>query len=212
MEYKRDKSDQGALLLENNQLQVSLHQPVDYFPTARPMFFFVFLSSFLNAVPHSECVSLFFLSLQEQLMKALCDSVCVSRDSLSTLIMNYRSHLQTVVTATQLRAPHQHSRMHCSHAYYTISTNPNCVLCSVCMCVRARRVEREMAEDSRVCEISTEGTQPLGEKTALSRVLQEVHTHTHHRLRFGGGIRIYKWVNFLPKSHLLHTTQCFHLI
>ncbi|XP_060757252.1 evC complex member EVC isoform X2 [Neoarius graeffei] len=48
---------------------------------------------------------------KEQLMKALCDSVCVSRDSLSTLIMNYRSHLQTVVTATQLRAPHQHSQL-----------------------------------------------------------------------------------------------------
>ncbi|XP_017308177.1 evC complex member EVC isoform X2 [Ictalurus punctatus] len=48
---------------------------------------------------------------KEQLMKALGDSVCVSRDSLSTLIMNYCSHLQTVVTAMQLRPPQQHSQL-----------------------------------------------------------------------------------------------------
>ncbi|MCJ8739569.1 hypothetical protein PDJAM_G00048720 [Pangasius djambal] len=46
-----------------------------------------------------------------QLMKALCDSVCVSHDSLNTLIKNYCSHLQTVVTATQLRPPQQHSQL-----------------------------------------------------------------------------------------------------
>ncbi|KAF4092355.1 hypothetical protein AMELA_G00020000 [Ameiurus melas] len=48
---------------------------------------------------------------KEQLMKALGDNVCVSRDSLSTLIMNYCSHLQTVITATQLRPPQQHSQL-----------------------------------------------------------------------------------------------------
>ncbi|XP_058269017.1 evC complex member EVC isoform X1 [Hemibagrus wyckioides] len=48
---------------------------------------------------------------KEQLMKALCDSVCVSHDTLSTIIMNYCSHLQTVVTATQLRPPQQHLQL-----------------------------------------------------------------------------------------------------
>ncbi|XP_027027623.2 ellis-van Creveld syndrome protein isoform X2 [Tachysurus fulvidraco] len=48
---------------------------------------------------------------KEQLMKALRDSVCVSSDTLSTIIMNYCSHLQTVVTATQLRPPQQHSHL-----------------------------------------------------------------------------------------------------
>ncbi|TSK87457.1 COP9 signalosome complex subunit 6 [Bagarius yarrelli] len=49
---------------------------------------------------------------KEKLIKALGDGVCVSRDSLSTLILNYCSHLQTAVTATQLRPPQQRSREH----------------------------------------------------------------------------------------------------
>lgn len=100
-------------------------------------------------------------SSQEQLMKALCDSVCVSSDSVSTLIKNYCSHLQTVITATQLRPPQQHSRKHHAYASYTISTNPHCVLKCSMLCVCAHmgiyRVEREMAEDSRVCEVFTKG-------------------------------------------------------
>ncbi|KAI5628861.1 hypothetical protein C0J50_2563 [Silurus asotus] len=48
---------------------------------------------------------------KDQLMKALCDGVCASRDSVSTLVMNYYSHLQTVVTATQLRPSQQHSQL-----------------------------------------------------------------------------------------------------
>ncbi|KAI5097634.1 hypothetical protein C0J45_12943 [Silurus meridionalis] len=48
---------------------------------------------------------------KDQLMKALCDGVCASRDSVSTLVMNYYSHLQTVVMATQLRPSQQHSQL-----------------------------------------------------------------------------------------------------
>ncbi|KAM9457584.1 evC complex member EVC isoform 1-T2 [Clarias gariepinus] len=48
---------------------------------------------------------------KDQLMRILLDSGCVSRDSLFTLVMNYCSHLHTVVTATQLFPPQEHLQL-----------------------------------------------------------------------------------------------------
>ncbi|KAK1798671.1 hypothetical protein P4O66_006959, partial [Electrophorus voltai] len=48
---------------------------------------------------------------QEQLKKAVCESVHVTQDSVTALIMNYYSHIQTIITATQHGHPHQNAKV-----------------------------------------------------------------------------------------------------
>ncbi|XP_036445503.1 ellis-van Creveld syndrome protein isoform X2 [Colossoma macropomum] len=48
---------------------------------------------------------------KERLKEAVCESVYVTQDSVTALIMNYYSQIQTVITATQHSPQQQHSKM-----------------------------------------------------------------------------------------------------